>query len=151
MPRKPSYRLHRVSQLAEIAPLIDGPYNKPIFSDARSKEAFREEYEHADALLRSKLRALGEIDSIGEKEFSMGNPWNSSRKIGITVNVDSLFNEELIELLKNAEEEMPEKYLIVLSGEYEPGTGTFYICVGPNADVLGYAPNKEMLEPFGFV
>lgn len=150
MPQKNPYRLRWVPRLGEIAQLIDGPYNKPAFTEARSKEMFREEYERADGLLRSKLRALGEIDSIGETEFSMGNPWNSSRKIGITVNANWLFTERLIELLKNAVDEIPEDYLIVLSGEYGPGAGMFYICIIRDADVFGHAPDKWMLESFGF-
>jgi len=150
MPQKNPCPLRWVSRLAEIAPLIDGPYNKPVFTDARSEENFREEYERADGLLRSRLRALGQIDSVGEAEFSMGDPWNSSRKIGITVNTDSIFTERLIELLKSAVDEIPEDYLVVLSGEYEPGAGMFYICISRDASVLGYATDKGMLESFGF-
>jgi hypothetical protein len=145
------YRLRRVNRIEEIDPLLEKPYNKPIFSDESAKERYREEYEEADSLVRSKLMTLGEIDAFGHKEFSMGNPWNSSRKIGVTVNTAALFDEELIGLLKAAIDELTTDYLILLSGEYEPGEGTFYICITKAEEVLGYAENPELLEPFGFV
>lgn len=151
MSKKNSYRLQRVSGIEEIASLINCPYNKPTFTDAQSKEMFREEYECADHILRSELRKLGEVDAIGAKEFSMGDPWNSSRKIGVTVNVNRLFSEKLIELLKDAVEQMPARYLVILSGEYESGAGTFYICINRDREVLGYSPNKKILDLFGFI
>jgi hypothetical protein len=136
--------------LEEIASLVEGPFNRPTFTNPRSKELFREEYELADRILRAKLTMLGEIDAIGKKEFSMGDPWNSSRKIGVTVNVEYLFSEELVKVLRDAVEQMPTDYLIILSGEREPGAGTFYICVSRNRDVLGYASDQKLLKRFGF-
>jgi len=61
-----------------------------------------------------------------------------------------MFTEKLIELLKSAVDQIPEDYLVVLSGEYEPGAGMFYICISRDANVLGHAPDKGMLESFGF-
>lgn len=150
MSHKSTYHLQLVADLAEIVPLVNAPYNKPTLTDSLSKELFREEYELADRILRTKLRMLGEIDAIGGKEFSMGDPWNSSRKIGVTVNIAYLFCEELIKILKDAVAKMPADYLIILSGEREAGAGTFYICVSRNRDVLGYAPDQKLLERFGF-
>ena len=41
-------------------------------------------------------------------------------------------------------------YLLISSGEYEPGGGTFYICIEKGGDVVGYARKESMLTPFGF-
>jgi hypothetical protein len=150
MPDKTPRRFRRVLHLEEIVPLVDEPYNKPSFDDAHAKEDFRKEYEQADAHVRSALQSFGEIDAFGHKEFSMGNPWNSSRKIGVTLNAESLFDRVLVTSLQAAVGQMPADYLIVLSGEYEAGGGTFYICIRKDGDILGYAPDKEMLAPFGF-
>lgn len=144
------YKLVQVNHLGEISPLIDQPYNKPDNANPEAKEEFWTEYEGVDSLIRSKLDEFGGVDSFGKAEFSMGNPWNSSRKIGITINTELSFSEGLIKALWTVVQNFPFDYLIVLSGEYEPGSGTFYICIRKGDEVLGYAPEKGMLKPFGF-
>lgn len=145
-----SAEFRRVSQ-SEAEALVNAPYNTPTFSDSDAKERFYEEYKHADAVVRLNLQHLGDVDAFGEKEFSTGNPWNSSRKIGVTLNAKRLFHKETVASLQAAVEEIPVDYLIVLSGEYVVGKGTFYICVQKGGNVLGYAPKNEMLDPFGFM
>jgi len=144
------YRLKRVHLLSEIANLINNPYHKPDVTDGRAKEQFRTEYEEVDSFIRAKLEEFGSIDSFGHAEFSMGNPWNSSRKIGITFNTEQSFSEALIKVLWTAVQGLPVDYLLVLSGEYVPGGGNFYICIRKGSDVLGYEPHEGMLRPFGF-
>lgn len=150
MSKNTSSRILRIVSFEEASSLINAPYNKPVLDTAQVKEAYRCEYEEADSLVRSKLTMLGEIDSFGEKDFSMGNPWNSSRKIGITINTVHHFNAEVIWFLQSAIQTIAVEYLIILSGEIELGKGTFYICIRKTGDIIGYAPDEKTLELFGF-
>ncbi|HEX4086083.1 MAG TPA: hypothetical protein VHY22_14305 [Chthoniobacteraceae bacterium] len=136
--------------MSEISTLIDKPYNKPDASNPKAKEEFLTEYEGIDFLVRSKLNEFGSVDAVGRAEFSMGNPWNTSRKIGITINTELLFSEALLKVLWTAVQDFRVDYLLVLSGEYGPRGGDFYICIQKSPEVLGYAPDKSMLKPFGF-
>ena len=144
------YTLKRLQHLSEITPLINNPYNKPDTNNPEAKERFWEEYKQVDSLIRSKLEKFGDIDAFGKKEFSMGDPWNNNRQIGIIVNRRSQFDEALIKELWNTIQELPIDYMLVLEGEDEPGGGNFYICIRKGNDVVGYAPDKSMLKPFGF-
>jgi hypothetical protein len=109
---------------------------------------FREECANVRALLREQLGHFGEIDS-GDADFLMGPDHSSDRAIGIVTKSPAVFEPGVIGAVKNVLAKVDQDFLVYFDGEYDPGEG-FYICITKAEEVLGYAENPQLLEPFGF-
>ena len=142
------YKLKRVKQLSEILRPLERPYNRPVIANAEEREAFCDEYEEYDKVIRSTLCQFGAISAFSGTEFSMGDTWGDSRKIGIVFDSDSVFKEIIIARLWEALQEMATSYLLVISGDVI--NKDFYILIDKDDEIVGYSKDPKILDAFGF-